>query len=245
MDKELKREYRKEISEIKKQNLETLLLILKYSIQNILESIDNTKQSITVLKEVYAIINEEKVLLNFIKENLNQINSNSLDKILDTLDEVNDKTIEYYYYLLENIDVNVDIEKQYRRLNTLIDTPKYRKEVYGLTLTMEDVAEYLNYSIAFWEYILPHTIKTKNEEFYGVYPKIDKHKIVKDMKIIVPEIIDLKTAKINIHEFKHAYDMYTLLESPYIEKDYEVEARAEEEQFEMEYVGKKVKRYFG
>ena len=245
MNKELKREYKKEISEIKKQNVETLLLVLQYSILNILEATDNTKQSMEVLKEVRAITNEEKKLLKFIKNNINRMNSDSLDKMLDILDEVNEKTTQYYYYLLDNSSANMNIEKRYRRLETLIETSKYRKEVYGLTLGMKDIVKHLNYSTSFWTYILPHTIITENEEFYGVYLRIDEQKIVRNIRVIVPEITNLKTARINIHEFKHAYDMYNLLDIAYIEKDYEEVAKWEEERFEIEYVEEKVKRYFG
>lgn len=245
MDKNLKREYKKEIREIKKQNLETLRLIFKYSLENMVESVDNIEQSVQLLEEVNAITIEEKRLLNYIKRNLKKIDENELDRVLDSLDQINEETIEYYYYILDNIGTDMSIEKIYRQLQTLTDTEKYRKEVYGLTLNMKDIVKYLDYSASFWSYILPRTTRTDNEEFYQINIKCDKQETIKDIRVFVPHITSLETAKINIHEFKHAHDIYNMLGFPYVEKDYESIARTEEKQFENKYVNQKVKRYFG
>lgn len=241
MNKELKKEYKKEIREIKKQNLETLLLTLKYSIENMIEHEKTIDQSMQTLEEVHQIINEEKILLNFIKRNLKKIDEIELDRILDLLDELNEKTIKYYYYLLDNFDIDRAMDKE---VETLIDTDKYRKEVYGLTIGMKDVISYLNYPSEFWTYILPRTTRLNEESWYQVTIKCDEEEKVRDMRVFVPNIINLETAKINIHEFKHAYDMYRILGIPYLEKDYEEVAKREEQIFENDYVGQKIKKHF-
>ena len=241
MNRELKKEYKKEIKEIKKQNFETLLLTLKYSVETMIESVDGINQSMQVLEDVYQIINEEKRLLNFIKVNLKKIDANELDNLLDSLDELNEETIKYYYHLLDNITCDKLLEKNYRRISTLLDTDKFRKEIFGLCLSMKDIIKYLDYSPEFWEYILPRTTRIDEESFYQVNIKCDAQEI----RVFVPNIINLETAKINIHEFKHAYDMYRILGIPYFKDDYEASARKEEEKFENDYVHQKVKKYFG
>lgn len=245
MDKELKREYKREIREIKKQNLETLSLLLKYGVEDMIESIDNIDKNMKVLDEVHAITVEEKMLLNFIKRNLKKIDSNELDKVLDLLDEINEKTVAYYYYLMDNIGVDMIKEKQYRGLETIIETEKYRKEVFGLTLCMDDVINYLNYDESFWSYILPRTIRIDDEELRQVNIKCDINEVIEDIKVFVPNVINLKTAKINIHEFTHAYDIFKMIGIQYLDKDYEEIAVRNENDFEANYVNQKVKRRFG
>ena len=90
-------------------------------------------------------------------------------------------------------------------------------EQYGLDLKDEDIKLFLNYPNTFWEFISSRTKYLnnyiENRDFYGVYPKFDFNSCLIDIKIIIPKIINLATALINIHEFKHAYDLYNILGS--------------------------------
>lgn len=245
MNRELKKEYKREIREIKKQNLETLSLLLKYGVEDMIETIDNVEKNAKILDEFHAIAVEEKMLLNFIKRNLKRIDSNELDKMLDVLDKINEKTVDYYYYLLDNNVVDTVKEKQYRGLETIVETGKYRKEVLGLTLGMDDIINYLNYDESFWTYILPRITRIDDEELRQVNIKCNANEIIEDIKVFVPNVVNLETAKINIHEFTHAYDIFKMIGFQYLERDYEEIAVRNENEFELNYVNQKTKRRFG
>ena len=54
--------------------------------------------------------------------------------------------------------------------------------------------------------IIPNNL-VKND-FYGVFPKIDKNGSLKDFVICVPSINDLDSFLVNVHEFAHAINLY-------------------------------------
>lgn len=245
MNKSLKWEYKKEIREIKGQNRELLFKVLNYSTTTMCMEPLTIDENLLLFLEVKDIVKEEKRLLNFIKRNLDKINEDEVDRVLDLLDGVNEETVKYYYYLLDNVEADFTAEKKFRQLETLIDTQVYRKEVYGLTLSMTDIADYLNYSSSFWEYILPRLTRTEEEEFYGVNIRCNEQNIIEDIRVFVPPITNLATAKINVHELTHAHDMYQMLGRTYTEGDYESISREQEKHFEDTYMGQKVKKQFG
>lgn len=243
MDKKLQLEYKKEIDEIKWLNLETLFLISQYALQNIIESADNYALSKWVVTSYIKVMREETVLLNFLKRNLDKIDARELDNILDMLDEANENTMMYFYGFLDNIQENLDFFKKYSFFKKITDTDKYRKEIYGTTLNLSHIQEFLGIKNKTWENLKKRTIITEDESLFGVNIKLDDN-IIEDIKIFVPPIKNLKTAMINVHEFRHAYDICQMTGLEYIDSDYEVIARKSEKEFEDKYIKKKVKQYF-
>ena len=78
--------------------------------------------------------------------------------------------------------------------------------------------------------------------FYSVLMRFDDNNRLSDIRIYVPIIVDLKTALINIHEFKHAHDLYLKLgEEINNEEDLEITARNQEKDFIDNYVKVKIK----
>lgn len=90
--------------------------------------------------------------------------------------------------------------------------------------TFEDVVSFLGYPEEFWNYVFPRlkivdpTVQG-NEVFYVTLLKFDSMGRVIDIRVMVPEIIDLKTASINVHELKHAYDIFRKLNQYVDESD--------------------------
>lgn len=244
MNKEIQREYKKELRNIKLQNIETLFLISYYAVSNILKSFDEYEKNKGVIYNYYKIAKEEAKLLTYLKNNLERIDSNELDKVLDMLDEINEQTTLYYYGFLDNIENSPAFCRKYSNLQKLIDTEIYRKKIFCTALDKNSIKEYLKIPNQTWEYISKRTTITEQEEFYGVNIKMDENK-VDDMKIFVPPIINLETAKINVHEFKHAYDVYEMIGLEYIDNNAEEVARDSESIFENVYLRDKVKQYFG
>ena len=75
--------------------------------------------------------------------------------------------------------------------------------------------------------------------YYGVWYDLDENKELTKLIICIPEIVDLKTAQIALHEFKHAHDIYmgVLKEEAVLEKN----AKQEVYNFKNNYLKKKIK----
>ena len=75
--------------------------------------------------------------------------------------------------------------------------------------------------------------------YYGVWYEINESKELTKLIICIPEIVDLKTAQIAIHEFRHAHDIYT----GKIQEDSTLEdiAKQEEDKFKTDYLKKRIK----
>ena len=106
-------------------------------------------------------------------------------------------------------------------------------------ITFEDVKLFLNYPNEFWEYVTPKIKRVDskipgNEIFYATLLKFNDNNQIKDIIVMVPYIIDMKTACINVHELKHAYDMYLKINEYIDDSDpkYEEDAIELEKQFQ-------------
>lgn len=69
----------------------------------------------------------------------------------------------------------------------------------------------------FINYIRPRTKRYDSKKWssWAAFPITDTSGILKNIKVLVPEIIDEKTLLINIHEFTHAYELYNQLGKKY------------------------------
>lgn len=250
-----------EITDIKKDNIEEILLITKYCFTALIKSIiafgtnhQITKDVINVYKEFFNIIIEEQKYLQFILKYIDILDVNEVNNYLFKLDDINEETIKYYYSVLDGIEDACDMKREWKakrpskNFNSLIETNEYSNELLGLILTMKEVKEFLNYEESFWQYIKDRTFIIDNNEvednsIYGVILKLDNDYLI-DIKILIPKIINLETTLINIHELKHAYDLYKVLETKLTksDKEYEEYAKNLEQDFKEKYLPKKYKK---
>lgn len=256
MNKEESYSLKKDIFLTKIQNIEELCLVNWYAINALVGSILSysykhpiAKESLKIMWEYRHIIMEENYYLNILKQNFRSINKEQWDIFLNMLDEVNEETLKYYYNCIDSIeDANIT-KQEYRShrpiksFKTIVETDIYREYLCGLLLTEKEVDSYLNYPEAFTTYIKSRILYVKGIEWYGVYPQIQNNKVV-NIKVLVPNVVDIKTAMIYVHEMTHAYDMYTLLESEYVEKNYEEKAKESEKVFKESYFKQKVLTLF-
>lgn len=246
MDKNFQKKYKREIREIKLQNIETLCSILNYAVSNVLQSSSSYEKNKRVVSEFYAIAREEAILLDFLKKNLDRIEASEFYKILDMLYEVSEKTKIYYYGCLGNKEIDFDFFNEYSKLKKIIDTDEYRKRVFCATLSFDNVKEYLsclNITDSFWEYITKHMNLTEEDVFYGVRVKWNQN-VVQDVILYVPPIKNLETALINIRELTHAYYAYKMIGKEYEDSNYEMKAKNNQIAFKNVYLENKVKQYF-
>ncbi len=76
-----------------------------------------------------------------------------------------------------------------------------------------------------------------NDFGWGVFPRLNTDNILQDIRMVVPVVRDIETLCVNIHEYVHAYEMYTCLGEVYewhIEES-EEKAKAAEKRFLLHY----------
>lgn len=254
MESEEYQELYNDVIETKGMNMEALARMTRYALESFLRCLivfghksAITKDCLNVIREYKAIITEENRLLTLLLTSPADIDRK--DMYFNLINDLSDKTISYYYQVLDDIDDAVECRDEMRgkrypkHFETLIETDYYRNVLYSLSISFADVKEYLGYEEEFWEYIDTRTtwIEPFGENpryFYGVNFK-EEEGIVTDLHVTIPSIVDLDTAKIVVHEIRHAHDLYeSIMHHNKLVSDQELEgyAREEETTFVKQYV---------
>lgn len=254
-----------DVREIYFQNVEEFLLMLKYCLIAFVKSVKSfglnhavSKDIVQLWKEFLNILKEEQVLLKYLIEYGFLEDAEEVDKFILELENVNEEMIKYYYEVLDEIETACEMKTEWRatrkRKNfaTLIETNDYREKLCSLLLSLDDVKNFLGYEEEFWNYVQSRILfidshLEKDKFFYGVNIKLDVNNCLVDMKILVPNVINLETALVNVHELNHAYCLYKRLGFSNLENDifYEEVAKKQEKLFQEEYIPKKYERIFG
>lgn len=215
-----------DIENMKSGQFEQMRLIATYSLSSYIKSLiafggksNVTKDNLNVIKEMFNILKTERALLNFILKNIDNINLDSTEEIILAMDDLNDKTVEYYYSVINDIEDAVDLKEERRGIRprknftTLDKDSSYVSDVMALAESKESIQEFLGYEKEFWEYI--------KDKDYGVEVPTDiaenisyVHSIMNpdgtlySMRLLIPDIIDLRTALLAIRSYVRAYNLY-------------------------------------
>lgn len=243
-----------EIRNIEQQNMEEILLMVGYCFTTYIKSLMTfgfqnaiTKDVVNVWKEFHKILIEERNIMHVLLQYKDLKNITQANALLNTLEQLNEYTVRYYYDVLDDIELACETKTEWRAkrrkktFETLIETKSYHREACALLLNMDDIKRFLNYPYTFWQYIEKRIEHTDDCFLHGVNMKMDTDDSLVDIKVFVPVIINLQTALVNVHELKHAYDLYQLLGNP-LDKDedeYEKSAKEFEDSFKEEYIVKK------
>lgn len=197
------------------------------------------------LKEYSRELDAESYYLKILDGYKHRITEEDLDRLLNNIDVSNEDTYNFYeaygeYYSDKAFPQYRSYEPR-RKSPRIQDNTRITDEIKGLTLGTSDLFKYFKGSDAY--YYAQENAKIvdggDNLWLYGV--NIDEeHGILRRYRMIVPPIKDLRTALINVHEYRHALDLFDLIGKEYpVENDFEERARAEEEKFVREYVRNK------
>ena len=162
--------------------------------------------------------------------------------------ELNDKTVEYYYEVIEEIEDAVDMGEERRGIRpvkhfpTLIQSSSYANEVKGLALNKQAIRDFLGYEKEFWDYIssmdntdvivsyeVAKNIAYANPLYNG------ETSLVTGVKMYIPEIADLSSALLAIQTYEKAYSIWKCLGKEYVPIEFAFERQ---EEFEKTYLPK-------
>lgn len=208
-----------EINKIKEENWEELYLIIKYSFEAIFNYVlfsktkmNIPKTSLNIIREFIKTFKEERKILNFIINHISYIDKESLEDFLEQLDILNEKTINYLYERLDNIEEAIDLNDETRMItlknfDLLPENKTIKTNACNLVLTKEFIKSYLGYENEFWKFIDARTIFTDEVKA----SKMDwEYEVGKQIKLLLylPPIIDLESALIALKAYNKAHVIY-------------------------------------
>lgn len=240
------KEMKKIIKDIKKENFEQKVLINIFfnDVIKKVRSNEMIRDKMLDLKDSFNNnLNLEIKLLKQLKKYHKNLNCTELNHIIGKLDNINELSIEYYYRNCEDALTAFELNQPWRLnlrrdFKLLNEDEDLLKRIFTAIYSFENVLSDLNYGEEFNEYILNKAniilidaTDEQSEYFYGVYPLTDENDILYSMKIIMPEVVNMKTICITAHELKHAYDLYNMMGKEYCVdvEQFEKNAKKEEE----------------
>lgn len=215
----------KEMKEIKKENIEEFIFMFQtfyeayrlsirsFGFNNVL-----TKNICEKFKSFYSILLQEKKYINHLLCNIDSYNLNAVDKLLDTLDYVNETTYDYYddyfnraYFASCMNEQGLLFDTKHDK--TLIETDDYSYMIAGLSLNDSSIRTFLSYSEDFWNYLNKITSfvdidATGAKSMCGIIPIYDEEKKLSTFRAYIPIVVDLETALIVLDLYTKAYEYY-------------------------------------
>lgn len=224
----------KNIEEMKKGQFEEMFLVAFYGLSSYFKSLmafgsksDVTRDNLNVIKEMFEVVRTERFLLNFILKNVDNFNVDAAQNVVDTMDELNDRTVEFYYSVINEIEDAVDMKEERRGIrprknfSTITQTDTYTNQVVALAENKTSIRSFLKFEDEFWAYIkgCEHSVEVPfdvADEISYVTALVDHDGNVSGIKMLVPEVIDLNTALLAIRCYVRAHNLYGMLGKPLI-----------------------------
>lgn len=240
-----------DIKEMKKGSYEEMWLITVYGLASYFKSLFSfgfksnvTRDNINVIKEMFGILSTERRLLNYILKNMDSFHVESTEDVISMLDSLNDKTVEYYYHVIEDIEDAVDCGQEFRgtrprkEFDTLTQSDSYASEVVALALDKNAIKEFLGYEEAFWKFV-----EEREKSDFKVSYETASHMvqvtalysddIVSDVTFFIPGVVDLRTALLALQAYQKIYAIYKCIGRSKVDV---VIGDAKSEEFESKYL---------
>lgn len=230
------------ITSMKKGSYEQMWLTTMYSLESYFKSLFKfgcsssvTKDNLNVIKEMFKILKTERGMLNFLLRNIDRFDVEAVNDVVQMLDNLNDKTVAYYYDVIEEIEDAVDMGDELRGIRpgknfpTLIQSDCYANEVKALALSKDAIKEFLGYEDEFWAYIKDMDRNTVKVPYKGAEvlsyanPFVDGDGNVIGLRMYITEIVDLPTALHAIKTYEKAYGIYKSMGKKYVNVDLSIE----------------------
>lgn len=216
-----------DIKDMKSGSYEEMWLVTMYGLSSYFKSLfafghksNVTRDNLNVIKEMFNVLKTERKLFNYILRNLDSFHLESTEDVVFMLDELNEKTLEYYYNVLDDIEDAAEMKDEMRGIRprksfpTLTQSSSYTSEVMALALDRNAIKEFLGYEEEFWKFVK----ERENSEFKIGYEAAshmayvtalrDSNNLISDVKFFVPSVIDLNTALLAIQTYQKVYKVY-------------------------------------
>lgn len=250
---EQREELTNDIKFMKKGSFEQMWLITMYGLESYFKSLFTfgshstvTRDNLNVIKEMFGILKTEREMLNFILKNLDKFDITATQEVVQMLDDLNDRTVEYYYGVIEEIEDAVDMKEEHRGTRpvksfpTLTQYRGYENEVKALVLNKQAIRDFLGYEDEFWSYIADKDKTDIRVPYEGAKsmtyasPLYDREtNTVVDVMMFIPEVADLSSALLAIQTYEKAYSIWKCLGKEYIPIEFAFERQ---EEFEKSYL---------
>ncbi len=222
-----RKEIEKELMKNRDLNFEEHALMTIYSIKSYLAALfkfgiksETARDALRVKKEFVRILKEEDKIFLFLLTNIYNIDLEALDNMVGMLDELNERTVKYYYGVLDDIDEAVEMgdERRAKRMpknfDTLIESKSYRQELMGLVENHKTIRDFLNYPDEFWEFMKDRyrTVEMDPESIEheaGIGRRsYDKDGNLDDFTMVCPKPVDLHSALAALRLWAEAYEHF-------------------------------------
>lgn len=252
----------KDISEMKNGSFEQMCLVTMYSLGSYFKALfafgssnKVTRDNLNIIKEMFNIIRTERKLLNYILQNIDKFHVYAAQDVVAMLDSVNDKTVEYYYDVINDIEDAAEMGVEFRGYRprrgfpTLIDDASYAGEVIALSENLDSLKDFLGYEEEFWAFIKDKTKKVDTsfeimEKMTYAIPIYDGNGIIVSVQLMLPQVYNLESALLAIKIYKKAYEIYKM-----IGKSFDAEQLSEatdlQDTYKKEYLPRKAKDMLG
>lgn len=223
MDKKEKNILKKTLIEISYETTLQQRDILKRFIEIYIKSFiifgissETTKETIKIYKELKEIQQREYEIHKFLIKNSKKINILATSELLEQLEELNEKTIIYYYEALDDILTACDLKNETyikhknKDFKTLNETNTYKIIAASLLITFTDIKQILGFEEEFWKYVEQRII-FKNSNIntkYTIDIELDENNNTKDFTLILPSTVDIYSVKKCIELLQYAYILY-------------------------------------
>lgn len=201
---------------------------------------------IKTLKQYKVELTEETEYLKYLLLYCNSIKETELLRILELIDDNNRLTYDYYDLIgdkySERAHTGRPLSFNEEECVSLLKNYKLTDEIKGVALTKSDIDNYFKDNIIY-KVINQRGVNRidcgNDYSYYGAYPSLSDNRIF-GVRLVVPPVHNLKTALINVHEYRHGIDILNLFGKEFPEDmDFEGRAKKEEKDFIEHYVRNK------
>lgn len=229
MERQERKDLKSDIRTSKLDNLDHLLDFLVLWMQTLISSAYSfglaskaTKETLKLFGEFINILGRENDLYYYLYKHSKYADNEAVGGFIEEVFILGENTFKYYMDYLDEILVACDLRQEHRvirdkkNFKTLIESNEVFSRLLEIVIDEEDILSFLDVSREFRDFLDEDNLRVCylnyndaiEREFIGVIPKRDENNRLKNIKLFVPTIISLDTAKMYAYVVYSAYLLY-------------------------------------
>ncbi len=215
-----------DIAEMKNGQCEEMILITYYSLISYIKSLfvfgassSVTRDNLNVIKEMFRVVKVERKLLDFMLKHIDEIDIDAASSLIGQFDCVNDKTVMYYYDVINEIEDACEMNDERRGLRprqdflSITQDYSYAKEVFALAESKDSIKKFLMFDDDFMLFVSSREQDSFDNEGSLNLIRDDNGAIV-DFRLTLPKVVDLESAILCINLYRRAFNSYSAIINP-------------------------------